>query len=475
MKRKLSKLKAALLVAVGLAAIVQPAMAGRVDSAEAIKVAKWWLGQEIGGDWSRVPIAQQQALLDTLASPGTRAIWLEGTECACGDLPVGKDALAWSVEFPGGGYVVVAGDDRIEPVLVFDAQKPFVWEGDRGIITRVVLSRMLSSWNQAIASKAFNQVLDDSTVRWDALRTMVGAKAVPEAPTEGEYGGPVPMAVSVSLETASWSQGGYYNDTLQPHVGNDNSVPVGCTATMMGMFMRYFSWPGYGTGGNSYWDTCDGVNYYHSVNVNHYHYWSSMPLTSLTSANSHVADLLYQCGVMTGMNYEPGESGAWLDTSVMVNNYYYRGIETRTSSHETPIAVCIRAEVPVMLSSSSHSMLCDGYRDTTAPYYHINAGHDGDGDGWYSMTTLPTTTDPTIDRSYPYCTPNNWAYAQSGYGGTENGDLNTPYNTVGEGSAGVAPSGQLWLKTGTYSGAGNIGTYTKAMTIKSHGGSAVIQ
>jgi hypothetical protein len=473
MKKILLTLPISLLFTAYLSATVQPARAASVDAAEAAKVARWWLALEIQGPGSQVPVARQQALLAALDRPATRPLWLDDKEFAYGNLPSGKMALAHVVEFPEGGYVVVAGDDRIEPVLAFDATRPFVWDGYKGEVARTLLSRMLTSWNRAISSQSGDDLLNKANARWHSLRTMVTANKTPQEAPEEEYSGPTSPDVNILLETASWSQGGYYNDTLQTHVGNNNSVPVGCTATMMGIFMRYFSWPSYGTGGNSYWDVCNGTNYYHSVNVNYYHYWSSMPLTSLTSANSYVADLLYECGVLVEMDYEPGGSGAWLDTSVMTGNYYYRGIETKTSSHETPIATTVQALVPVMLSTSSHSMVCDGYRDTTSPYFHINAGHDGGSDGWYSLTTLPAG-DSTIDRSYPYCTPNNWAYVDASYGGTENGDMNTPYNTVSEGSAGVATYGQLWLKAGGYYGTGNRGTYTKAMTIKSYGGNAVI-
>lgn len=474
MKRTLLPLPLSFLIIACLLATVLPVRAASVDTSEAARVAQWWLSLEIQGAGSRVPVAKQQALLTALASPATRALWPDNQEFACGKLPTGKTALAHVVEFPEGGYVVVAGDDRMEPVLAFDATRSFVWDGEQGEVARVLLSRMLSSWNKAISSPAGDNLLNKANARWHSLRNMVNANKTPQGAPEEEYSGPTSPDVNILLETASWSQGGYYNDTLQTHVGNDNSVPVGCTATMMGIFMRYFSWPSYGYGSAGYWDNCDGVAYWHFVNVNHYNSWSAMPVTSLTSANSYVANLLYECGVMVGMDYEPGGSGAWLDTSVMTGNYYYRGIETRTSSHETPIATCVQALVPVMLSTSTHSMVCDGYRDTTSPYYHINAGHDGGSDGWYSMTTLPAGGDSTIDRSYPYCTPNNYSYVDAYYVGGENGDLNTPYNTVSEGSTGVATYGQLWLKGGYYYGTGNRGTYTKAMTIKSHGGSALI-
>jgi hypothetical protein len=444
-----------------------------VASGEAVEVAQWWLSQEISGPNSPVPDQEQQAKIQALQVPTENQIWSERGEYQYGVVPGGRQVSAHVIEFPEGGYVVVAGDDREEPVLAFDAKASFAWEGEDGAIPRILISRMLASWERQLGiSKAI-----DPHPRWMALRQHVAAGSAPQptATDDTEFTGPLAPTEYLLLPTPSWSQGGYYNDTLQVHVGNDNTVPVGCTATAMAMFMRYFEWPITGTGSNSYWDVCGGVNYYHSVTLGKTYDWGSMPMSSLISANSEVADLMYHAGVMVNMDYEQGGSGAWLATSVMSNNFRYRGMwdnrSTTFSAHEGPIRASIRAMVPVMLSSSSHSMVCDGYRDTVAPYYHINAGHDGSGDGWYSLATLPAS-DTTIDRSYPYGTPNNYAYADAAYSGTENGDLDTPYNTFGEGITGVATGGQLWLKGGTYSG---IGTFSKAMRLRSHQGVATLQ
>jgi len=238
----------------------------------------------------------------------------------------------------------------------------------------------------------------------------------------------------------------------------------------MAILMRYFSWPNAGTGANNYWDMCAGVNYYHTVTLGATYSWGNMPLTSLTSANQQVADLMYHCGVMVNMDYEVGESGAWPSATVMNNSFYYRGTIERTSSHETPIVSSIKALVPVVLCSSTHTMVCDGYRDSASPYFHINAGWDGWQDGWYSLTTLPGT-DPTLDVSYPYGTPSDHTYCDAGYAGTENGDLGTPYNTFDEGTSNVTWGGELWLKGGTYS---DTGFYNQPMTLQVYEGTAVV-
>jgi len=46
-------------------------------------------------------------------------------------------------------------------------------------------------------------------------------------------------------------------------------------------------------------------------------------------------------------------------------------------------------------------------------------------------------------------------YVNVYHSGTENGDLDTPYNTIQEGENNVSYNGQLWIKGGAYTGAGN--------------------
>lgn len=458
---------ASLLMAASLAS------AAAVHSGEGARVAQWWLARELNGTWSRVPQSIRNTRLAALDQPQVQAIWKDGQMFRCGNLPAADvEAAAHVVVFPHGGYVVVSGDDRMPPVLAFDGTRPFVWEGDGGAIARVLLGRMLTSWRAAIAGGKGVAVPLATNPAWTTLRTKLVALADPRTIPAGDDGGPQPLTINIQLATASWSQGGFYNDTLQTHVGNNNGVPVACTATAMAILMRYFEWPATGIGSEGYWDVCNGLNYYHSVALGATYDWGSMPVGSLTSVNADVADLMYHCGVMVGMDYEVGGSGAWPSATVMNGNFRYRGTWDITSGHEAHIIACIKARVPVVLSSHTHTMVCDGYRDTSAPaYYHINAGHDGGSDGWYSLTTLPAT-DTTIDASYPYSTPNNFAYADVGHSGSENGDLDSPYNTVGEGVSGVTSGGHLWLKGGTYTGAITI---DKAMTLRAYDGNAVLQ
>lgn len=103
-----------------------------VNAAEAAKVAKWWLGREIDGTWSRVVVnerASRRALLD---QPSVNALWNDGQAYQRGTPKQGRQADAYLVTFPNGGFAVVSADDRMLPVIAFDATSTFVWEGVRG-------------------------------------------------------------------------------------------------------------------------------------------------------------------------------------------------------------------------------------------------------------------------------------------------------------------------------------------------------
>ena len=67
-------------------------------------------------------------------------------------------------------------------------------------------------------------------------------------------------------------------------------------------------------------------------------------------------------------------------------------------------------------------------------------------------------------------------YVDGNWGGSENGNLQTPYDTVSDGYAATPAGGKLWIKAGTYTGTGNVPiTFNKAMTVRSYCGTAIIE
>jgi photosystem II stability/assembly factor-like uncharacterized protein len=66
-------------------------------------------------------------------------------------------------------------------------------------------------------------------------------------------------------------------------------------------------------------------------------------------------------------------------------------------------------------------------------------------------------------------------YVDASWTGNEDGTVQFPYNTVSEGVSAVPIRDQLWMKAGTYTGTDNVPiTISKAMTIRSYGGTAIL-
>jgi hypothetical protein len=121
-----------------------------------------------------------------------------------------------------------------------------------------------------------------------------------------------------------------------------------------------------------------------------------------------------------------------------------------------------------------HSVLTDGYRDDIANHWHINCGWNGSNNGWYKLDALPPGNG-MIYKSCPYAQPNNWMYINKDHSGTKNGLIYYPYNTLSEGEASSINNGKLLIKTGTYTGTGNVPiTFDNAVAIRAYAGDVVM-
>jgi hypothetical protein len=281
-------------------------------------------------------------------------------------------------------------------------------------------------------------------------------------------------SIHVLHDTALWNQMWPYNELVVAHNGDIAGIPTGCTATAMAIKFRFHSWPHVGNSSHSYSDSEGGVQYPHTVDYWATTYsWQSMPTNDLTTANDDVAELMYHCGVAVDMDYEVGGSGAWPSASATNTYFRYRGTESHGSSHDNRIIASVRAGLPVVCSSSAHTVLIDGYRDSPYPYFHVNCGWGGSNNGWYDLGSGFPGSDGSIDRSYPYSAPSNFTFVDGSWSGSENGNLQTPFNTVGEGAANTASGGHLRVRAGSY----NEGPLTIAdpMTISTYEGTAVIE
>ena len=175
------------------------------------------------------------------------------------------------------GFVMVAADDCVKPILAYSTDFPFHTED----MPENVLSwlQMLNDGIQyAIDMKL--EATDEIRREWDLLSR--GMMPEPKSRTEVK-----------PLVKTHWNQSAPYNN-LCP----DGSV-TGCVATAMAQIMKYWEWPMKGEGSHSYEHETYGMI---SLDFSHTYYdWDNMvdrvSTTSPESQQSAVATLMYHCGV----------------------------------------------------------------------------------------------------------------------------------------------------------------------------------
>jgi len=435
---------------------------------EAVATANLWYAMELNSGYLKIDANERADRLSKLVN--NNVLYLISKDDVLDSPPNMGDILAYIIKYDPNAFVIVSGEDRIEPIVVFSTDSEFRWDSpDLNFMRKFLGKNMVARWkylNDSIAKG----IKVDVHPNWAKLRSKL---------SENESLEKVSFKVTPEFytlyTTALWGQGTYYNDEVLAHNGGIAGIPTGCTATAMAIKMRYHEWPNTGYGSHSYSDTWDAVQYSHSRNLGATTYnWSSMPTTTLTSTNSGVANLMYDCGVIVNMNYEVGGSGAWPSAGQTNFHFRYVGTEEKTTYHDNHVQASVKGGLPVVISSSAHTVVVDGYRDTASPYYHINAGWNGGSNGWYNLSNIPGG-DPTVDRSYPYSSPSNYKYVDGVYRSSPDGTLQNAYQTISQGNTAVPAGGQLWIKGRTYTGAGNVPvTLSKQMVINTYEGGVTI-
>jgi hypothetical protein len=456
-----------------LSGLAAGAFAEGVREAEAVAVAERWLTREVDGAYSRLSDAEKVGWRERLANPRVFCLLADDVLVEAG--ANGDPVLAYIVAYEPGGFAVVTGDDRLEPIPVFDAYSPFRKERAPQNFLRKFLARNIPARWQHLRARLETEAVEVHP-DWTWLRQLPPVSAGPEPdPPQG-----APEARTYVLwDTALWAQGWPYNTEVVAHNGG-NSCPTGCTATAMAIQMRFHSWPQVGNSSHSYCDEEGSLQYCHGANFGGTSYnWGAMPVGNLTEVNAHVAQLMYHCGVAVEMDYEPGNSGAWPSAAATNTYFRYKGtaeLWSGTASEHVPaMAASLLAGLPVVMSSSAHTVLACGYRDTQPDdRFYLNAGWNGSSNGWYDLDDVPGS-DPTIDMSCPHSSPNNYVFVDANWSGFENGTHQLPYNTVSEGHAAVPAYGRLRIKGGSYTGTGNVPvTLSTPMTVTTYEGTVTI-
>ena len=359
------------------------------------------------------PVSQEQAL-------GAAYAWLSLSPEAmheqhgrlAGSVTAVPDALGetqfYAVDLAPKGYVIVAADDKVEPVIAFSTSDVFnAAPGDP-------LFDMLRGDVPARISRA-RAAHAASPAKWQMLRAISNAPMVLTAQAAEETaGGPAASSVSdvrVSpLIKSEWSQTTsfgqpVYNYYTPPYsAGNTNNYYCGCVATMLGQLMRFHQWPQAGVGTRTYQITVNGSSKQRALRggdgAGGSYSWADMPLVATAdmpaSQQQAIGALLSDAGVASSMDYEPSGSGADIKASVLTNVFHYANAAFSTdqlSILEVAMQANNDAGLPVGLGinggGEGHAVVADGYGyNATTLYHHLNMGWSGEDNAWYNLPTI---------------------------------------------------------------------------------------
>lgn len=261
-----------------------------------------------------------------------------------------------------GGFVIIAGDDAVTPVLGYTSTGSFDAEN-----LPDGLKDLLKSYERQIAA------LGDS---YQANQTATRAGFTGEK----------------LLNTAEWNQYAPFNKYTP------NNYVTGCVATAGAIVMKHHGYPAKGTGSHSY--TWNGKTL--TANFEHDYDWANMPAKydgTNDAAFDGVARLMSDLGVAVEMQYAKSGSGAYIgDMISALQTYFGYSKLTHLMSIDDMEAEAwkekLRGEIdgnrPILYSASDassggHSFIIDGYKDES---FSVNWGWGGYCNGFYQIGAL---------------------------------------------------------------------------------------
>ncbi len=296
----------------------------------------------------------------------------------------------YAFNITGGGFVIIAGEDRAVQVLGYS---------NKGHIDFNNLPAPLKG------------LLDSYKKEIEFLQTYKGNDLVITNDTK--------LTASTGVEPliqTNWGQElPYY---LQcPVMGGEYSA-VGCVATAMAQVMNYWQYPTssaainrYYLNGYGYVSALPATTFDYSLMLDSYCHWdydnSQLVQDTYTDAQAQeVAKLGRYCGQAVKMQYSPEGSGAYTSNQLTaMKNFGFSNSKLYSKSGgggwgsnnyskeqwESMIKTDLDAGRPILYSADDpqnggHAFICDGYNSNG--YFHFNLGWYGTCDGWYVTTTL---------------------------------------------------------------------------------------
>lgn len=278
----------------------------------------------------------------------------------------------------GNGFVIVAGDDKVVPILGYSLKNNFP---QMNIPCNV--EAWLKEMDEQIAYISKNNIIN---------------------PDDGD--GDMDIGeVEVDLSTPQWDQGEPYNNLCPTFDGK--TTPSGCVMTAAAIVMRYHQWPQRGHGTIPGYTTRTYMYTFPERELGHVYDWDNMPY-QYESYNQKQADeiatLMFDLGMMLEADYAPDGTGAYThQIPEVLQTYmdYDKNADTywRNDFSDSEWDQLLKEELsnnrPIIYGgfdramSGGHAFILDGY--TSKNYYSVNWGWSGVYNGYFLLSALEPT------------------------------------------------------------------------------------
>ena len=360
------------LMALAIVAMSQQTFAGNINESAARNTAKQFIQQQVSAGTFKASRGVNLALAHAEASATVAGA---------------HDYYAYNLE--GGGWIIVAGEDRAASVLGYS---------DQGEL----------NFNNLPCN--FEGLLNNYKREIEFLQTCTDDDLVPRIRTAEGKG----RVVDPLIKT-NWGQEMPY--FLQCPVYNNEYCVVGCVATAMAQVMKYWQYPQECSGVSSFYcydigrtlPALPATTFDYNLMLDSYCHWdyntSTLVQDTYTDAQAQeVAKLSRYCGQAVEMGYSPEGSGAYTDdqlaamkafgyrsTAQLVSKSGWYSNNYTTAEWEQMIETELTAGRPILYSASDpaeggHAFICDGFNGSDK--FHFNFGWYGTCDGWYVSTAL---------------------------------------------------------------------------------------
>ena len=305
------------------------------------------------------------------------------------------------------GFVVMAADDRVEPILGYSLEGQFVAEG---------MPENVRWWLQGY----------EDGIQWAVDNGISASSETARQWQDLERGvkGPRTEVVVGPLVQTHWAQNAPYNN-LCP-----SGCVTGCVATAMAQILKCWQ-PATGVGSHAYpWNSQIVSADFGATTYD----WDNM-LNSYGSSNAQqklaVATLMFHCGVSTEMKYGPSASGTNNKRAATAYQVYFDcdAVYHQRSEYENQDEVWIamlkedlNQQRPVQYGGEGtpggHSFVCDGY--DADGRFHFNYGWADSSDGYFTIqgNGFPNNQDAVFHiapRTSGASAPSELNYTLNGY------------------------------------------------------------